>query len=135
MKKQMIAIALAASFAAPAFAGGFEEPMFDTQPEKAKVVELSQKEMRETEGAFTINQTVVATHSIGALSGMYTGGYAYLLAGGKDPNGFLGSAAGGFVGGAIAPATGIKGGITAAIATVANAYTNATVSRLAEAGL
>nr|WP_314271515.1 hypothetical protein [uncultured Kingella sp.] len=52
MKKQMIAIALAASFAAPAFAGSFEEQMFDTQPEKAKVVELSQKEMRETEGAF-----------------------------------------------------------------------------------
>lgn len=135
MKKQMIAAVFMASFAVPAFADSFEVQVFDTQPEKMKVAELSQQEMKETEGAFTITQTMVATHGIGALSGMYANGYAYLLAGGKDPDGFLGSVAGGFVGGAIAPAAGIKGGILVTIGTLANSYTNATVTRMAKEGL
>ena len=52
MKKQMIAAVFMASFAVPAFADNFEAQVFDTQPEKMKVAELSQQEMKETEGAF-----------------------------------------------------------------------------------
>ena len=49
----------------------FEAQVFDTQPEKVKVEELSQREMRETEeGAFTLQSM-----SIGA--GLNTGSYYY----------------------------------------------------------
>lgn len=104
MKKQMIAIALAASFAAPAFAGGFEEQMFDTQPEKAKVVELSQKEMRETEGAYWGG--IAAGAAIGAASGHL--GYVGAVAAGAQysPISHAWAVAGGATLGALSPVSG-----------------------------
>ena len=101
MKQQMIAAVLAASFALPAFAQGtdsFEAQVFDTQPEKVKVEELSQREMRETEGAFTLQSM-----SIGA--GLNTGSYLLL----SDNRSFQGAVAaagvGALTGGAIKVAT------------------------------
>lgn len=131
MKKQMIAIALAASFAAPAFAGGFEEQMFDTQPEKAKVVELSQKEMRETEGAYWGG--LAAASTIGAVGGHY-GYVAGLAAGGGKYNPYahgaavLTGGAAGAIGGPISSGTAliqaIRAGATGVVLGSMNSYAN-----------
>lgn len=78
---------------------------------------LSDEEMKETEGEWW-----PVYHGLGALIGMYSGGYGYLAAGGRDYRGFLGSAFGGALTGAFSPvrsfssaALAFGGGTTAGI--------------------
>ena len=63
MKNQAIAAILMAAFAATAFADNFETQVFNNTPEQqVQVEELSQKEMKETEGEWVAN-------AIGAIAG------------------------------------------------------------------
>ena len=75
MKKQAIAAILMAAFAAPAFADNFETQVFNHTPEQqVQVEELSQKEMKETEGAFTLPELSV-TQSMMTGGAINTGIY------------------------------------------------------------
>ena len=75
MKKQAIAAILMAAFAAPAFADNFETQVFNNTPEQqVQVEELSQKEMKETEGAFTLPELSV-TQSMMTGGALNTGFY------------------------------------------------------------
>ena len=75
MKNQAIAAILMAAFAAPAFADNFETQVFNHTPEQqVQVEELSQKEMKETEGAFTLPELSV-TQSMMTGGALNTGFY------------------------------------------------------------
>ncbi|WP_308860693.1 class IIb bacteriocin, lactobin A/cerein 7B family [Neisseria mucosa] len=52
-------------------------------------------------------------HAAGAILGGYAGGYGYLAGGGKNPNGFIASVAGGAAGGIVSPVRGIGMGVRA----------------------
>lgn len=72
MKNQAIAAILMAAFAAPAFADNFETQVFNNTPEQqVQVEELSQKEMKETEGEWVAN-------AIGAIAGGIGGHLGYM---------------------------------------------------------
>lgn len=70
MKKQIIATVLIAAFAAPTFADtdNFRQELFDNQIETVKVTELSQQEMKDTQGAFIGLTTAPSLSSSAALS-------------------------------------------------------------------
>ena len=106
MKKQMIAAVLAVSFALPAFAQGtesLEAQVFDTQPEKVKVEELSQREMRETEGAWLGMQVTAAQAAI-LNAGVSSWSYAYSTNWGEN-----GSVKGGGMAAGVGAMTGAAG--------------------------
>ena len=126
MKNQSIAAILMAAFAAPALADNFETQVFNNTPEQqVQVEELSQKEMKETEGAFlSLNSlnaagAIMNSHAVGAGLGAVGGGTGYLLTGGRDAKGFVVSVASGAAGGAFAPVTAVNGALVVAPAYLA----------------
>lgn len=77
MKNQAIAAILMAAFAAPALADNFETQVFNHTPEQqVQVEELSQKEMKETEGAF-LGLDVTVTQAAILNAGASSWAYAY----------------------------------------------------------
>lgn len=95
----------------------FEHQVFDVKQDKPmQLAELSQKEMKETEGTWVAN-------AIGGIAGMYGAGYGYLAGGGRDPYKFAGAAFLGGVGGAFSPVNGIR----SAAATAGGAFTTSAI--------
>lgn len=93
--------------------------LFDHAGQPMQLAALSQQEMRETEGAWL----PVVYRVGGGLSGMYGAGYGYLAGGGRNPYGFVGSAAAGFAGGVWSPVSGYR----AAAGTFGGAFTSGAV--------
>jgi len=82
---------------------------FAVSSDMGEMALLSEQEMKETEGEWW----PVVYRIGGGLAGMYGAGYGYLAGGGRDPYGFLGSAAAGFGGGLWSPVTGYRSAFTA----------------------
>lgn len=124
MKQKIFALAFAA-FSASAFAqdGVFETHVFANAPTQSQLQELSAQEMKETQGAWSL-QGLAAASLAGTLVGTYTGGGAYLLSGGKDPHEFEKAAVGGAVGGAINPPTSGVSAIRTTVQALVGAYVN-----------
>lgn len=101
----------------------FEHQVFDVKQDKPmQLVELSQKEMKETEGAWVAN-------AIGGVAGMYGGGYGYLASGGKSVGGFLAAAGGGAAAGVFSPVNGIRSGAMAVASGFAGGYVGSRLSK------
>ncbi len=104
MKKQAIAAILMAAFAAPAFADNFKTEVFNNTPEQqVQVEELSQKEMKETEGAF-LGLDVTVTQAAILNAGASSWAYAYGTDWGKK-----GSVEGGVMAASVGAMTGAAG--------------------------
>lgn len=95
--------------AVAAFTDADLQALFEASDKPMQLAALSQKEMKETEGAWW----PVVYRVGGGLAGMYGSGYGYLAGGGRSPTGFLGSVAGGFGAGLWSPVTGYRSGLAA----------------------
>ena len=87
-----------------------------------KAVELSQTEMKETQGEWIPN-------AIGAIAGGYAGGFGYLAAGGKDMKGYWAAVGGGAAAGAFSPVTGVGSAAAALSSGFLGAYTGTVLSK------
>lgn len=70
------------------------------------MIALKSNELNQVSGGWV-------AHAAGAVLGGYAGGYGYLAGGGKNPNGFIASIAGGAASGLVSPITGIGMGARA----------------------
>ncbi|WP_373753396.1 hypothetical protein [Neisseria weixii] len=83
---------------------------------------LTNSELNNVSGGWVAN-------AAGAVLGGYAGGYGYLAAGGKNPNGFFASVAGGAAGGVLSPVRGMAMGARAVASGLASAGVNTYLSK------